>query len=1010
MKKVSRNYLSLSYPELMNEWHPTKNKDLNPNELLSKSHKKVWWMCNVNPEHEWESRIADRTDKGQGCPFCSGRKATKEKCLAVLNPELAKEWHPTKNGTNTPYNTMTKSGRKFWWQCEKGHEWEASPGNRNNNGKKRKCPYCAGFKYSQDTSLASVYPYIAKEWHPTKNQALLPLTVSKGYNKKIWWQCSINPKHEWEATINTRKKGHGCPYCAGILVTPETSLGTKFPHLIPYWHPTKNGDTTPFDIMPGSHKKYWWICEKGHEWQVSANGRTRAKGCAYCLNKLVSADNNLAVVNPKLAKEWHPIKNGVFTPYDVLPVGAKKVWWICSKNSEHEWEAKIANRKGGRGCPICAKEKQSSFYEQALYYYIRLAFPDVKNTFKLSLDESERNAWKKETLEIDIYIPSLNMGIEYDGGFHASDINVERDKRKSGILKLRKITLLRIRTDKLPHWTIDPVLLHNENKEDTFETCIKEALIFIKNKQERLTKSLSDKIDQTIEKVNLKKDRGDILFQYTEKQKQKSLGEVHPILSKEWHPTKNSGLKPFDVLPGSGLKVWWRCNKNSNHEWEAYIYSRLNGTGCPYCSGRRATKENCLAAVNPELAKQWHPTKNDNLTPYDVKSNSNLKVWWQCLNNEEHSWEASCNDRSNGRGCPFCSRKRANRDTCLATVNPELAKEWHPTKNRELTPYNLLPNSNKKVWWKGTCGHEWEAIIANRNKGNNCPKCSNRVLTNENSLAVINPELASEWHPTKNGKLNPIDIQAGSHKKVWWRCKQNHEWLAAVDARNNGSGCEKCSRYGTPDTCFATKRPDLISLWHPTKNGEKTPYNVKPGSQQTIWWQCIEGHEFTKKVHAMVLHSKCPKCSPKITIEKTLGYVNPIVSKEWHPTKNGNLTPDKISYGSAEKAWWRCQKHEEHEWEAPINARSRGKRNCPYCLNQKVDMYNCLAARYPNLAKEWHPTKNGKLTPYDVMPGSRKNVWWYSEICGHEWEAMLYTRKRGDGCPICAGKRKMIRK
>jgi DNA-directed RNA polymerase subunit RPC12/RpoP len=721
MKKVSSSFLFFDYPDLMKEWHPTKNKELNLNELLSKSHKKVWWICKVNPEHEWKCRIADRTDKGQGCPYCSGRRVTKENCLGTVNPELAKEWHPTKNETNTPFNTMANSGRRFWWQCEKGHEWEASPDNRNNKGKKRKCPYCAGLKYSKDTSLAVVYPNLAKEWHPTKNHTLSPLTVSKGSTKKFWWQCSINPIHEWQATINTRRKGHGCPYCAGTLVTPDTSLGARFPHLIPYWHPTKNGKTTPFDIMPSSHKKYWWICEKGHEWYVSANGRTKAKGCAYCLNKLVSVDNNLAVVNPELAKEWHPTKNGMLTPYDVLPVGAKKVWWICSKNSEHEWEATIANRKGGRGCPICAKEKQTSFYEQALYYYIKMAFPDTQNTYQLELDPDEKHLWKKETLEIDIYIPCINMGIEYDGGFHGLETNVERDIRKSEILKQRKISLLRIRTDKLSNWKIDPVLLHDENKEVTFEKCIKESLNFIKCNHKGITKILSDTIEQTIKKVNLKKDRGDILSQYTEKQKQKSLGEVYPILSKEWHITKNGKLTPFDVLPGSGIKVWWRCNKNPNHEWEAFIYSRVNGTGCPYCSGRRATKENCLATVNPELTKQWHPTKNGCLTPYDLMSNSGVKVWWQC--EKGHEWEASCNHRNKGQGCPYCSGKRATKENCLATVNPELAKEWHPTKNKELTPYNVLPSSNKKVWWQGSCGHEWEAIIANRSKGNRCPYC-----------------------------------------------------------------------------------------------------------------------------------------------------------------------------------------------------------------------------------------------------------------------------------------------
>jgi DNA-directed RNA polymerase subunit RPC12/RpoP len=201
-----------------------------------------------------------------------------------------------------------------------------------------------------------------------------------------------------------------------------------------------------------------------------------------------------------------------------------------------------------------------------------------------------------------------------------------------------------------------------------------------------------------------------------------SLLNTNPALAKEWHPTKNAPLTPEDVTPGSHKKAWWICGKG--HEWEAQICDRNRGTGCPYCSGRLATKGKNLLINNPRLAKEWHPTKNAPLTPKDVTPNSNKKAWWRC--SKDHEWEATVNNRNHGKGCPYCSGQMVCIDNCLATVNPALAKDWHPTKNAPLTPEDVTPNSAKKVWWICSREHEWEAVIYNRNRGTGCPYCSGR--------------------------------------------------------------------------------------------------------------------------------------------------------------------------------------------------------------------------------------------------------------------------------------------
>lgn len=107
----------------------------------------------------------------------------------------------------------------------------------------------------------------------------------------------------------------------------------------------------------------------------------------------------------------------------------------------------------------------------------------------------------------------------------------------------------------------------------------------------------------------------------------------------------------------------------------------------------------------------------------DVGPNSHNKVWWRC--SEGHEWYAAIYSRNAGVGCPYCSGKLVNKGkNDLQTLNPALANEWNHEKNDGLTPMDVMPNSGKKVWWICNEGHEWQAIIQNRNRGSGCPQCA----------------------------------------------------------------------------------------------------------------------------------------------------------------------------------------------------------------------------------------------------------------------------------------------
>lgn len=275
-------------------------------------------------------------------------------------------------------------------------------------------------------------------------------------------------------------------------------------------------------------------------------------------------------------------------------------------------------------------------------------------------------------------------------------------------------------------------------------------------------------------------------------------------LAVEWHPTKNGSLTPEHVTIRSSEKVWWSCRKNCLHEWQATISNRTAGNGCPICSGKLAGPATSLEALYPTIAAEWHPTKNAPVTPHDVRPGSGKKVWWLCRKNPSHQWQAEIVSRTAGRGCPMCSGNIVTSDSSVKARHPEIAAEWHPTKNGPLTPDQVLPHSDKKAWWmcRSDPSHEWQSSVSKRTAGRGCPICSGKLTISATSLQALSPEIAMEWHPTKNVPLTPDRVRPGSGKKVWWQCSKDpsHEWQTRIDHRARlGSGCPFCNSGWTID-------------------------------------------------------------------------------------------------------------------------------------------------------------------------------------------------------------------
>jgi superfamily II DNA or RNA helicase len=204
------------FPKVAAEWHPTQNGDVTPNQVVAGSNKNFWWKCQAGSDHEWRASAVSRTKENPtGCPYCAGKKVSITNSLATVFPQVAAEWHPSKNTDFTPDKVVAASHLKVWWQCQKEpeHEWQTTVSHRTSQG--RGCPFCVGQKVSTQNSLASLYPEIAAEWHPTKNGDLTPHKIAAGSSRlKVWWQCRKEPEHEWQTTVSHRTgQGRGCPYC-----------------------------------------------------------------------------------------------------------------------------------------------------------------------------------------------------------------------------------------------------------------------------------------------------------------------------------------------------------------------------------------------------------------------------------------------------------------------------------------------------------------------------------------------------------------------------------------------------------------------------------------------------------------------------------------------------------------------------------------------------------------------------------------------------------------------------
>ena len=486
-----------------------------------------------------------------------------------------------------------------------------------------------------------------------------------------------------------------------------------FPKLMEKYDYINNKDVNLKSLTARSSKQIYWKCPKCKGSYLAVIASQWDHDCPYCAHyKPYKGKTDLLTKFPKIVNLYWDYKRNKIRPDEISAFSNKTVFWQCSEGHP-TWRAKVESlTKSGTRCPYCNKENQESFVEEAVYYYIKNAFKDAIHTDK------------HIGMELDIYIPSKKVGIEYDGEpWHVTKRKIKLDNRKNLLCQKNGILLIRIREPKLPP--------------------VKNCISFIRKDSVRL-QSLTCTIKQVLRylgkddsKVNVEHDEQTIYSQLAQKKFQNSLLSNFPDVTKEWNFEKNGNLTPEKVSKASNRRVWWKCS--AGHEWRERVSERTrpnkNGhsaTGCPYCSSRRVLKGfNDLMTIRPDIAKEWDYIDNGSLKPSNVMSKSSKKVWW--IGKCGHKWQSKIYDRtrstkkdSKGRvkkatGCPYCSNHKVLAGfNDLATKRPDIVKFWNYEKNNNLKPSEVLPGSHKKVWWTDNIGNEWFREIRSEC---NYPKC-----------------------------------------------------------------------------------------------------------------------------------------------------------------------------------------------------------------------------------------------------------------------------------------------
>ena len=407
---------------------------------------------------------------------------------------------------------------------------------------------------------------VVKEWDVDKNLDIDIHKLTYGSPKEVWWKCDKGHSYKCRISHRTIDKV-GCPYCSHRkLLVGFNDLLTVRPELCVDWDYETNYPKTPKDFIANSSKRVHWLCHIcGHKWNATIDNRCQGRGCPQCaqLQRIktykhtkIQQNGSLQSNNPTLASQWNFNKNGDLTPDNVTSQSIIKVWWICEKR--HEWEATINNRAKGKGCPYCNGERRTSIPEQIIFYYLSLLF-DAKN--RCLIDKHE----------IDVYIPDLQIGIEYDGVYWHSSENKNRiDDKKDKYLQEKNIKLIRVKESDSYSKSDDIITYQYSYDYHTMKQVVLDILDIISsvtNVQYMLDIDIDRDMASIMQLLNLTNKKNSLFFKC-------------PEIIEYWDYDRNT-ISPEQISYGSQKPIYLKCQ--NDHIWTDTPNNFYRHPFCAYC-------------------------------------------------------------------------------------------------------------------------------------------------------------------------------------------------------------------------------------------------------------------------------------------------------------------------------------------------------------------------------------------------------------------------------------------
>lgn len=579
------------------------------------------------------------------CPACHNRVPWKDNIWAKRYQELLLQWDFQAN-TMEPEQCKNRKS-KFYWHCPRCRShWKAYLGDRIRSAERvrRKggelCPFCGKQKISPQYNLADCYPELSRQFDNILNEGLQAQECFPASRQKVWWRCDFDPSHIWQDRIANRTSSRkGCPHCARLFKITYTSrvlfyyLRRVFPDCAcEYPEGRYHIDIClPSYRIAIEHHGYTHWREEARERDARRRAELLQKGYRHVL---------WLAESPELISDF-TLDGDVLTYYDPAP-NKKLDQLVCYV---FHWLEALIGEAIYFDPPDFVRDHQkieNTYYHERRQRSLAVCFPELgrecskKNGSPpeaVSAGSSREGIWKCRTCKREFTATVANRTKQHSGcPYCAGKLPTETNNAAV----------------RFPH-------LLSEWDTELNDKALYELLPNTKYMAAWVCSVCGHRWKTMLpNRANPNGSRCPACTR-TIPTDENNLARRNPELAALWHPTRNGTVTPDQVMPQSNKQWWWCCEKG--HEWQASPDSRINGSGCPYCNGQLASKENSLAALNPALAAEWDHDANDTLTPEQVLPRSMRAVGWICRSCGCR-WTMPIAYRTEGSGCPVCRKKK----------------------------------------------------------------------------------------------------------------------------------------------------------------------------------------------------------------------------------------------------------------------------------------------------------------------------------------------------------------